>query len=100
MYPLDNFFAGGNDLNVVRSNQSNRNCMYPISGVAFNRFDPAQVVAASPFTGIFLKNGSGDWKDLSGALPKPYTPVSSVNINNQGIYVTTEGRGILKIVNY
>jgi hypothetical protein len=98
-FPLDKIFPGGNTLNVIKSNQSNLNCMYPVSGVAFNRYDPSQVAAASPFTGVFLKNGS-TWKDLSHVLPEPFTPVSSVNINNQGIYVTTEGRGMFKIVNY
>jgi len=99
-YPINTDFTGGNGLNVVRSNQSNLNAMFPISGVSFNRYHPQQVVASSPYTGVFYKNGDNDWKNLSGVLPKPFTPVSSVNINNQGIYVTTEGRGIFKIVNY
>jgi len=33
-------------------------------------------------------------------IAKPFTPVNSVSINDQGIYVTTEGRGMFKIVNY
>jgi hypothetical protein len=99
-YPLDKTFPGGNGLNVVHSNQSNLNSMYPLSGVAFNRYQPEQVVASSPFTGVFFKDGGDNWKDLSDTLPRPFTPVSSVNINKQGIYVTAEGRGMFKIYQY
>ena len=99
-YPIDNTFPGGNGVYVRHSNQSNLNAMYPVSWVAFNRFKPEQIVASSPFTGVFFKDGTKKWRDLSDVLPKPFTPVSSVNINNQGIYVTTEGRGIFLITNY
>jgi hypothetical protein len=99
-YPIDRTFPGGNDINVSHSNQSSLNAMYPVSWVSFNRFKPEQVVASSPFTGVFFKDGTNKWRDLSAVLPKPFTPVSSVNINNQGIYVTTEGRGMLEINNY
>ncbi|MEO8417021.1 MAG: hypothetical protein ABI472_25380 [Ginsengibacter sp.] len=99
-YPVNTDFPGGNGNNVVRSNQSNLNAMFPLSCISFNRYHPQQVVASSPYTGVFYKNGDNEWKDFSDILPKPFTPVSSVNINNQGIYVTTEGRGIFKIVNY
>ncbi len=99
-YPINKTFPGGNGKNVIWSNQSVLNAMYPVSWVSFNRYKPAQVVASSPFTGVFFKNGQAKWKDLSDVLPKPFTPVSSVNINNQGIYVTTEGRGMFLIRNY
>ncbi len=99
-YPIEKTFPGGKGINVVWSNQSVLNKMYPVSGISFNRYNPKQVVASSPFTGVFFKDGSKKWKDLSDVLPKPFTPVSSVNINNQGIYVTTEGRGIFLINNY
>lgn len=99
-YPIDKTFTGGNGANVTWSNQSSGNAMYPVSWISFNRYHPDQVVASSPFTGVFFKDGTKTWRDLSNVLPKPFTPVSAVNINNQGIYVTTEGRGIFKIVNY
>ncbi len=99
-YPIDRTFTGGNGLNVAWSNQSSGNAMYPVSWVSFNRFNPKQAVASSPFTGVFFKDGNKKWRDLSDVLPKPFTPVSSVNINNQGIYVTTEGRGMFLIQNY
>jgi hypothetical protein len=99
-YPIDRTFPGGNGVYVRHSNQSNLNAMYPVSWVAFNRFKPEQIVASSPFTGVFFKDGTKKWRNLSDVLPKPFTPVSSVNINNQGIYVTTEGRGMFLITNY
>jgi hypothetical protein len=99
-FDIAGIFPGGNGRNVVWSNQSSLNSMYALSWLSFNRFNTQQVVASSPFTGVFFKEGKNDWKDLSRVLPKPFTPVSSVHINNQGIYVTTEGRGMFKITNY
>lgn len=99
-YALDRIFRGGDILNVVWANQSVLNSMYPLSWIAFNRFNPKQMVASSPFTGVFYKEGTKKWRDFSDLLPKPYTPISSVNINNQGIYITTEGRGMFMIRNY
>jgi len=97
-YPVNRVFSGGNNSNVSHATQANYMC--PVSCISFNRYNPKQVVASSPFTGVFFKDGTKKWKDLSQVLPKPFTPVSSVNINNQGIYVTTEGRGMLLINNY
>lgn len=94
-YPINRVFSGGDGANVSHATQANDMC--PVSCMAFNRYNPNQIVASSPFTGVFFKNGSSAWRDLSGVLPKPFTPISSVNINNQGIYVTTEGRGMLLI---
>jgi hypothetical protein len=99
-YPINTTFSGGNDSNVVWANQSSGNAMYPLSWLSFNRFNNQQAVASSPFTGVFFKDGSSPWKDYSYLLPKPFTPVSSVNINEQGIYITTEGRGMLKLTGY
>jgi hypothetical protein len=99
-YPLGQWFGGGNDAHVCKANQSELNAMYVLSSLAFNRFAPDEKVAASPYTGVFYQKGNGLWRNFSNVLPKPFTPVSSVNITPQGIYGTTEGRGIFKIVNY
>ncbi len=97
-YPINRLFSGGNSSNVSHAAQANYMC--PVSCISFNRYNPKQVVASSPFTGLFFKDGAKKWKDLSEVLPKPFTPISSVNINNQGIYATTEGRGMFLITNY
>ena len=98
-YPIDRTFSGSNDIHVSHANQSVLNAMYPLSWISFNRYNSKQVVASSPFTGVFFKDGSKSWKDFSYLLPKPFTPISSVNINNHGIYITTEGRGMFLILN-
>lgn len=97
-YPIDRAFSGGNGSGVCWSTQANGMC--PLSSMSFNRTAPEQIAASSPFTGVFYKNGSKSWTNLSYLLPKPFTPVSSVNINTDGIFITTEGRGFLLIKNY
>jgi hypothetical protein len=89
-------FTGGNDTNVITATHAASMC--PMSSMSFNQNSPREIVASSPFTGVFTKFGTGDWQDISGLLPKPFTPVSSVWItNNSTIYVATEGRGLFMI---
>jgi hypothetical protein len=95
-YNLAKPFSGGNDSLVITATHAN--LMSPMSSMSFNQNIPREIVASSPFTGVFTKTGTGVWIDLSGLLPKPFTPVSSVWItNNLTIYVATEGRGLFMI---
>jgi hypothetical protein len=73
--------------------------MATLSHMAFLREDPRMVVAASPFTGVFLHDGSA-WRDLAGFLPKPLALVSAVGIDSRSIYVAFEGRSIVEIDDY
>jgi hypothetical protein len=95
-YPITGSFSGGRggvgEFNILGSRA---NPMGPVSSMAFSSENPQMVVCSSPFTGVFIKNETTGWKDLSYLLPKPYTPVSSVAIAQNGIYVATEGRGLL-----
>jgi hypothetical protein len=68
-----------------------------LSDMAFDPVYPNHVVAASPFTGVFFNNGDGTWHDLGSALPKPFTPVSSVTVFGNVANVGTEGRGVWQI---
>jgi hypothetical protein len=70
--------------------------MATLSHMAFLQEDSTQVVAASPFSGVFYNNGT-IWKDLSGFLPKPLALVSAVAIDSQSIYVAFEGRSIIQL---
>jgi hypothetical protein len=74
--------------------------MGTLSAMAFNPDNPSEVVAASPYTGVFYTNGDGTWRDLTPALPRPLTSVSSVAISNDAVYLATEGRGILGIAGF
>jgi hypothetical protein len=74
--------------------------MSTLSDIAFDRYNPKVAVAGSPFTGVFYKGDSGKWVSLTSFLPKPFTPVSAVGIDCQGINVATEGRGVIRIVGY
>jgi len=48
---------------------------------------------------VFFHDGSA-WRDLTGSLPKPLAPVSSVGIDGRSIYVAFEGRSLVQIDGY
>ena len=77
------------------------NAMGALSSMAFNPDNPDQIVCSSPFTGVFYKDGSKPWRDLSYLLPRPFTPISSLAFtSSSSIYVATEGRGLFLIKYY
>jgi hypothetical protein len=98
-YPFVGRYGGGNGQDVIIASRANP--MGTLSAVAFNRFAPHTVVASSPFTGVFYRQDVGDpkspWVDLGSQLPAPFTAVSSIMLDDEGIYVGTEGRGLLRI---
>jgi hypothetical protein len=75
-----------------------------LAHMTFNRDNPSEVVAASPFTGVFFNNGdvtgNCSWRTLTPYLPTPLSPVSCVGIDANAIYVATLGRGLLSITGY
>jgi FG-GAP-like repeat len=98
-YRTDATFGGGQGLpNSIIGTRAVGMC--PLSSMAFNRSTPNKIVCSSPFTGVFYKNVSQPWKSLSYLLPRPYTPISSVTISNDNIFIATEGRGLLMIGNF
>jgi hypothetical protein len=50
-FPLVGDFGGGNGRDVIKANQSNANQMGSLS----NHDNPNEIVATSPFTGVFYK---------------------------------------------
>jgi hypothetical protein len=100
-YPLTGAFNGGNGTygygNLVRGMGSRANLMGTLSAMAFNRQQPNQIVAASPYTGVFVNFGNGSWSYLTGYLPQPLASVSSVGFTGPLVYVATEGRGLLRV---
>jgi hypothetical protein len=74
-----------------------------MSSMAFSRNHPDDIVAASAYGGVFYNTGdpkARQWKDLTGLLPTPSPPIGGVAIDDDDIYVGTEGRGLLQIVGY
>jgi hypothetical protein len=101
-YPLVGNFTGNNGPNIDLTagyatpfgNQSHGS----LSAMAFSRKRPGEVVAASPFTGVFFRQGStAKWVDLSKSLPTPLAPITGLAINDYTIYVALKGRGLLAI---
>jgi hypothetical protein len=88
-------------INLTNTPFANReNALGTMSYAASHRYDPAEVVVASPFTGLFYTNGDGKWRSLSETLPRPRTSISAVGIDCEAIYAATEGRSIVRVVNY
>jgi hypothetical protein len=98
VYAMRNTFTGFNGNNAVADYAISR--MGNISSIAFSREDPAQLVVATPYSGLFYRNSHLEWIDLTSLLPKPATPISGVAFSSRAIYVATEGRGLLAIMNY
>ncbi len=93
-------FAGDKAYNVRFTNRFNLNPMGALTSMAFRRDKPDTLVAASPYTGIFYKEGGGAWTDLNSFFPNPIAPISSVAIDSESIYFATEGRGIFRLIAY
>jgi len=71
-----------------------------LSNIAFNYDNPTVHAACANWGGIFHRRKDGTWNNLSGLLPSPSSPIISVGIDNENIYVATDGRGLWKITNY
>lgn len=97
-FPITGTFTA-NGVGVVHASQA-----FPLgtlSHMAFNRGNPLEIVAASPFTGVFYSGDDGaSWTDLAKYLPTPRTSVSAVGIDCQAIYVATEGRSVVRLLGY
>ncbi len=98
-YPLVGNFNSDPKFIAV-GNRSHATSMGTLSHMAFQRNNPDKVVAASPFTGAFYTNGDGHWRTLTPFLPSPLSPVASVGIDNEAVYVALEGRSVVRILGY
>jgi hypothetical protein len=98
-YPFGSF-SGGSETDLPQGSVDNTNGLATLEAMSFNRDNPSEVVAASPFSGVFYNNGDGNWRDLTPALPRPLTSVSAVGITDGAVYATEEGHGIFAIANF
>ena len=96
-FPIVGAFPGRNGFNTDLANNYTSISMATLSDMAWSRFNPDDVVASSPFTGVFYSKAKGPWIDMTKYLPTPHTPISTVGINGGDIYVATEGRSLLMI---
>lgn len=91
-------FGGMNEHNLPLLHRASP--MATLSHMAFNRDRPHEVIAASPYTGLFYSRGDGTWLDLTASLTQPLSPISSVGFDYTGIYVVMEGRSILRATTF
>jgi hypothetical protein len=102
-FQLSDVFTGGNFSQVLQAGGFFSISAGCLAHMAFLRDNPAEVVAVSPFTGVFYNNGDksgASWRDLSSLLPTPLPRASSVAITDDAIYIGASGRGLLRISNY
>ena len=97
-YSLTGNFVGGDGENVRQSTRAVP--LGILSDMGFCRYNPKLAVAASLFSGVFFKDESDAWHDLTSLLPQPHGQVSSVRMDCEAIYVATEGGGIYRITGY
>lgn len=97
-YPLDGNYPGGDGENVRQSTRAA--ALGTLSDMGFCRYNPKIAVASSPFAGVFFKDENNTWHDLTPLLPQPHGQVSSVRIDCEAVYVTTEGGGSFRITGY
>jgi hypothetical protein len=50
--------------------------------------------------GLFSSGGGGQWSNLTSFLPRPRSTITYVAIDCEAIYVSTDARSILRILNY
>jgi len=72
--------------------------MSTIAEIAFNRANPAEVAMGAE-SGLFFGT-NGKWTDLTALLPRPRSKITSVAIDCEAIYVGTDARSVLRIVDY
>ena len=97
-YQLTGIFSGGDFATAKLGSRAV--AMGTLANVSFYRGNPRIAVAASPFTGVFFKDEAGAWHDLSGILPQPVSSVSDARLDGANIYVSTEGAGVIEILDY
>jgi hypothetical protein len=94
-FPFVDNFNGGNTDNTS-FNQAAA-VMSTLSAMAFDHENPNQVLAASPFTGVFYNAGDGrGWHRLRSFLPT-HAAISAVGIDGGTAYIATQGRSLLKL---
>ncbi|KWB64045.1 hypothetical protein WL37_20490 [Burkholderia ubonensis] len=69
-----------------------------VAQVAFNRANPTEVVVGCA-NGLFFSNG-GPWVDLTKFLPSPRSSITSVAIDCEALYVSTDARSVVRVVDY
>jgi hypothetical protein len=98
-YPITARFSGGNGYQVVHFSQAR--FMGALADVAFLRDNPKEMVASSPYTGVFYRNNvCGSWQNLSQFLPKPFPSIGSIGVDHEAMYAALDGRSIWRVLDY
>jgi hypothetical protein len=102
-FELSDIFTGGNFGQALQAGGFFSVSVGSLGHMAFLRSNPAEVVAISPFAGVFYNNGDTSgalWRDLTPLLPSPLPRASSVAITDEAIYLGTANHGLFRIMNY
>jgi hypothetical protein len=78
---------------------ANNSSMSSVAQIAFNRTNPREIVVGCA-NGLFYSGGGGPWSDLTGFLPKPRSLITSVSIDCEALYISTDARSIFRVLNY
>lgn len=89
-YPIVRQFCGGNTTQVVIAQRMLGTTTLGL--VSFFRDNPAKVIVASPFTGVFYDRGDGTWRSFSNILPQGY--VWAARLDDSHAYIGFAGRSI------
>jgi hypothetical protein len=73
--------------------------MDTLAQIAFNYDNPAEIVAGAA-SGVFYRNATGRWADLTSLLPKPLSLITGVGIDCEALYVSFDSRSIVRITSY
>lgn len=100
MYPITGDFSGGPGVSLPRMLTARSRSFGTLSQVSFDPRGGPGVLAASAFAGAFYAADGRNWRSLTPALPHPLPHVSDVSIDLEGVTVSTEGRGLLRVTNH
>ena len=74
----------------------------PRNTISCMAFHPTreEVVAGSLFGGVFVRDSTGVWRDLSWLLPEPQVMVAGLAMTEDELFVGTHGYGLWRIRGY
>ena len=97
-YSLTGAFDGGNSTDVKKASRAIS--MGTLADITFDPNDTNIAVAVSPFSGLFFKDSTGAWYNLTQFIPTQTQLLSDARLFNDYIYVTTEGSGLFEVSHY
>ncbi|MGW4047316.1 WD40/YVTN/BNR-like repeat-containing protein [Streptomyces sp. NPDC004721] len=70
-----------------------------LAQISFSYDNPDEIVAGAQ-SGVFYRNASGHWVDLTSLLPAPLSLITGVGIDCEALYVSFDSRSVVRITGY